>query len=213
VLASLDGFFATPENPRGAAPRSTKRGQHPDEAKQITVEDADRLMARVRSRDATAFEALYDGYHRLVYGIALRMLGDVTSAEDLTQAVFLKVWSSPGTFAGGNFPAWIARVARNRCLDALRSRAPQAHAEIPESLPDDEQIEDRAFARLDAEAVRRALEKLPAEQREPIELGFFGGITHEEIARRSGIPLGTIKTRIRSGLRKLRTNLEGALTV
>lgn len=84
---------------------------------------------------------------------------------------------------------------------------------MPESLPDDEQIEDTAFAHIDAQAVRAALARLPAEQREPIELGFFAGITHEEIARRCGIPLGTIKTRIRAGLKKLRAELDGAVTV
>jgi RNA polymerase sigma-70 factor (ECF subfamily) len=177
------------------------------------VEDATLLVARVRERDAAAFEALYDAYHRLVYGIALRMLNDQGAAEDLTQAVFLKVWSSPELFKGGNFGAWIARVARNRALDVLRSRATRAEGEFPESVPDDNQLEEYAFARMDAEVVREALAALPREQREPIELGFFGGVTHEEIARRLGTPLGTIKTRIRSGLRKLRTALDGAVTV
>ena len=177
------------------------------------MEDASALVERVKKRDAAAFEALYDGYHRLVYGIAVRMLGDQSSAEDLTQAVFLKLWSSPQLFAGGNFAAWIARVARNRALDVLRSRAAHGQGEFPESLPDDARVEDRAFARIDADAVRDAIAQLPPEQREPIELGFFGGITHEEIARRTGIPLGTIKTRIRSGLRKLRTNLDSMVTV
>jgi RNA polymerase sigma-70 factor, ECF subfamily len=175
--------------------------------------DAGQLMARVRARDASAFEAVYDGYHRLVYGIALRMLGDVPSAQDVTQAVFLKVWTSPDLFHGGNFAGWIVRVARNRCLDVLRSRDAHQESQLPEGLPETEEIEDATFARLDAALVRKALDTLPAEQREPIELGFFGGITHEEIARRTGTPLGTIKTRIRIGLRKLRSALEGAVTV
>jgi len=189
------------------------RGQVIVEAKDWGVEDATALVDRVKRRDAAAFEALYDGYHRLVYGIAVRMLGDQSSAEDLTQAVFLKLWSSPELFVGGNFGAWIARVARNRSLDVLRSRAAHAEGEFPESVPDDARVEDRAFASIEADAVREALAQLPLEQREPIELGFFGGITHEEIAKRTGIPLGTIKTRIRSGLRKLRTNLDAAVTV
>jgi RNA polymerase sigma-70 factor, ECF subfamily len=170
-------------------------------------------MMRVRARDAGAFETIYDDYHRLVYGVAMRMLGDATAAEDVTQAVFLKVWSSPDLFRGGNFTAWIARVTRNRALDVLRSRDAQEKSELPESLPETETLEDVAFANLDASLVRSALETLPPEQREPIELGFFGGITHEEIARRTGTPLGTIKTRIRMGLRKLRSALEGAVTV
>lgn len=170
-------------------------------------------MARVRARDADAFETLYDDYHRLVYGVALRMLGDAPSAQDVTQAVFLKVWSSPDLFRGGNFAGWIVRIARNRALDVLRSRASHQESELPESLPESEPMEDAAFARLDAAAVRKALDSLPAEQREPIELGFFGGITHDEIARRTGAPLGTIKTRIRLGLRKLRSALEDAVAV
>lgn len=177
------------------------------------TEDADALMARVRRQDADAFEALYDAYHRIVYGVALRVLGDRTGAEDVTQTVFLKLWNAPNLFRGGNFAAWIARVTRNRALDVLRGRRGHAEAELPESLPENESMEEAAFARIDAERVRNALAALPAEQREPIELGFFGGITHQEIARRSHTPLGTVKTRIRSGLRRLRAVLGEAVTV
>ncbi len=170
-------------------------------------------MARVRARDADAFELLYDRFHRLVYGVATRMMNDVSAAEDLTQAVFLKLWSTPELFRGGNFAAWIVRVTRNRALDMLRTRAGRAESELPESLPEADSIEDVAFASIDASRLRTALESLPPEQREPIELGFFSGITHEEIARRTGIPLGTIKTRIRAGLRRLRSMLDGLVTV
>jgi len=163
--------------------------------------------------DADEFEALYDEYHRLVYGIALRVLSDSAAAEDVTQAVFLKVWSSPQLFRGGNFAAWIARVARNRALDVLRARASHAEDEIPATLPAEDALEDTALKHLNAERVRDALAQLPPEQRAPIELGFFGGATHEQIARQSGVPLGTIKTRIRTGLRRLRNALEGAVAV
>ena len=170
-------------------------------------------MGRVRARDASAFEALYDAYHRLVYGIALRILADISAAEDVTQAVFLKLWSSPDIFQSGNFGAWIARVARNRSLDVLRSKSARSEGELPESIPDDHRMEERAFANLDGAKVRTALASLPEEQRHPIELGFFEGITHEEIARRTGIPLGTVKTRIRSGLRRLRSLLGDTVNV
>lgn len=169
-------------------------------------------MARVRARDAAAFESLYDAYHRLVYGIAFRVLGDATAAEDITQAVFLKLWTAPERFEAGNFGGWIARVARNQAVDAVRRKS-HAETELSEAVPDSDLLEERVFSEIDAESVRRALSQLPAEQREPIELGFFGGITHAEIARRSGIPLGTIKTRIRTGLGKLRSALEGTVTV
>ncbi len=169
-------------------------------------------MARVRARDSAAFEALYDAYHRLVYGVAFRMLGDASASEDVTQAVFLKIWSAPQLFVSGNFSAWIVRITRNRTLDLLRTKH-RTSQELPEEQPDDDPFEERAFAAIDAAHVRAALKQLPAEQRDPIELGFFGGITHEEIARRTGTPLGTVKTRIRSGLRRLRGMLEGTVTV
>jgi RNA polymerase sigma factor (sigma-70 family) len=175
------------------------------------VDDASLLMGRVRRRDAAAFEAVYDAFYRLVYGIAIRMLGETMAAEDLTQAVFLKVWSSPDAFAGGNFSAWIARVTRNRALDVLRSRSARAEGEMPADVPVDSELAEAVFARLDGERVRNALARLPEEQRQPIELGFFGGITHEEIAKRTATPLGTVKTRIRAGLKKLRTELQGSL--
>jgi RNA polymerase sigma-70 factor (ECF subfamily) len=170
-------------------------------------------MERVRARDADAFEMLYDRYHRLVYGVAMRVLGDPVGAEDVTQAVFLKIWSTPALFHEGNFGAWIARIARNRAFDVARSRARQETGSVPESLPAADALEDTALAHLDGERVRQALTQLPPEQREPIELGFFGGITQDQIARRTGLPLGTVKTRIRTGLRRLRNLLEGAITV
>ncbi len=167
-------------------------------------------MARVRERDVTAFEAVYDSSHRLVYGIAFKMLGDQAAAEDLAQAVFLKIWTSPEAFGGGNFGAWIARVTRNRALDMLRSRAARPESEIADDVPLAGSLDETVFARLDGERVRSALATLPAEQRTPIELGFFGGLTHDEIARQSDLPLGTVKTRIRAGLKKLRVALEGS---
>jgi RNA polymerase sigma-70 factor, ECF subfamily len=175
------------------------------------VEDAGRLMERVRARDADAFEMLYDEYHRMVYGLALRVLSEPAAAEDVTQGVFLKIWSNPDFFRGGNFAAWLARVARNRAYDVLRSRAVHGEGEFPDSLPADDALEDTALANVTAEQVRAALAQLPEEQREPIELGFFGGVTHEQISRQTGLPLGTVKTRIRTGLRKLRAALDGAV--
>jgi RNA polymerase sigma-70 factor (ECF subfamily) len=166
-------------------------------------------MERVRARNADAFEALYDAYHRLVYGVALRVLSDQRFAEDVTQTVFLKIWSSPDAFRDGNFAAWICRVARNRALDVLRSKAAHPESAFPESLPAQDALDDVVFANLNAAFVRDAMTQLPDEQRQLIELGFFGGLTHEELARQTGVPLGTVKTRIRSGLRKLRDALEG----
>ena len=171
-------------------------------------------MERVRARDVAAFESLYDGYHRLVFGIGLRMLGDAALAEDVTQTVFLKIWSAPDAFHGGSFAAWVSRVTRNRVLDLLRSRASHPESEMPcAEMPLDGAVDDEVAARIDARRVRDALAELPPEQRSLIELGFFGGITHQELAARTGTPLGTVKTRIRTGLRALRKSLEGRVTL
>ena len=165
-------------------------------------------MARVRAHDIAAFETLYDTYYRLAYGIALRILGDPSGAEDVTQAVFLKIWTSPESFGGGNFVAWLARVARNRSLDILRAKAVRNNAEQPGEIPPDNPVDNLVLAELDGQMVRGALDRLATEQRVLIELAFFGGLTHDEIARRTSLPLGTVKTRIRSGLRHLRNELE-----
>ena len=170
-------------------------------------------MERVRARDSDAFEALYDAYHRLVYGVALRVLNDPTSAEDVTQTVFLKLWNSPESFREGNFPGWLVRVTRNRALDLVRARAAHPQVELPESMPEQDALEDTAFAHLNAQSVRRALGQLAEPERTLIALGFFGGLTHQELARHTDTPLGTVKTRIRSALRKLRAALDGVVSV
>lgn len=172
------------------------------------MDDTSALFARLRERDITAFEVLYDRYHRLVFGIAQRILGEPAAAEDLVQSVFLKLWTAPDSYRAGNFAAWIARVARNQALDVVRSKAVRAIDEMPADLPLEGTVDDVVFARLDGARVRSALGALPDDQRIPIELGFFGGITHEQIARQLDVPLGTIKTRIRSGLRRMRLALE-----
>ena len=172
------------------------------------MQDDESLMEAVRRRDSSAFEMLFDAYNRLVYGIALRMLGEKLAAEDVTQAIFLKIWHSPDLFRGGNFRAWLIRVARNSCLDELRSRKHNTPLEPSMDVVDDASLEETAFANLDAHEVRSALEVLSKEQREAIELGFFSGLTHCEIADRLALPLGTVKARIRSGLQRLRGALQ-----
>jgi RNA polymerase sigma-70 factor, ECF subfamily len=173
------------------------------------VQDIAHLMERVRKRDKAAFEALYDRFGRLVYGVAIRMLADAGAAEDIVQSVFMTIWSRPEAFREGNLGAWLARVTRNRCLDVMRSRSLHSEDEMPADIIAQGTLDDGVFARLDGEQVREALAQLSEDQRMPIEMGFFDGITHAEIARRLGVPLGTIKTRIRTGLRRLRERLEG----
>ncbi len=167
-------------------------------------------MERVRARDADAFESLYDRYHALVYGLALRVLADPSAAEDVTQNVFLKIWTAPDAFRSGNLEGWLARVARNRAIDVLRSKKLRSESELSESIPADSTLEQTAMERLDGERARAAMGRLPDEQRSLLELGFFGDMTHDAIARQTGLPLGTVKTRIRSGLRRLRELLHVA---
>jgi RNA polymerase sigma-70 factor (ECF subfamily) len=147
----------------------------------------------------------------MVFGIALRVLGDHDAAEDVTQRVFVKLWNSPQAFGGGNFSAWLARVARNRAIDELRSRASRSEVELSYDVPVAADLAEEIARRVDAKRAREALSALPAEQREPIELGFFGGLTHVEIAARTGTALGTTKTRIRTGLRTLRASFAEAV--
>jgi len=173
------------------------------------VDEAGLLMERVRARDPEAFEAIYDRFSRLVYGVALRVLGDQTAAEDVTQAVYLKLWNAPQAYREGNLAAWLVRVTRNRALDVVRAQAAHPQVELSEALPENDVLEESVFARLDGVAVRRALGDLSENERSLIELAFFAGLTHQELAHRTGTPLGTVKTRIRTALRKLRAALEG----
>jgi len=176
------------------------------------VGDIDALLTRVIARDATAFESMYDRYGRLVFGIARRILGDDVSAEDVTQAVFLKVWHAPTHFRMGSLSAWLARVARNAALDVLRTRSRHPTDSLSQMSPPTEpsvqsRVDDVVIDRLTGEAVRNALASVPEEQRSLIEMAFFDGLTHQQMAQRTETPLGTVKTRIRSGLRRLRTVL------
>jgi RNA polymerase sigma-70 factor (ECF subfamily) len=175
------------------------------------------LMDRLGGRDLGAFEALYDRYGDLVYSVSLRVVGDTYVAEDVTQDVFLRVWRRPDQFdlRRGKFVTWLLSVARNRSIDQRRSQArrlrhealPAGADEEEDVLPNDDERDDPALATVLAEeraAVRAALEVLPAEQKLAIALAYFGGLTQQEIATRLGLPLGTVKTRIRLGMQKMR---------
>ena len=172
------------------------------------------LIARVRWHEEPALATIYDRYSRLIYTIALRIVGDRESAEEVMQDVFQAVWQSAGSFQpSGNFSAWLIGIARHRAIDATRSRRHRARAR--EKLLDDERVADRGSAG-DSYAdvlmlravVRAALAELPASQRQAIELGYYGGLTHTEIAAQLGEPVGTVKSRMRLGLIKLRELLK-----
>ena len=172
-----------------------------------SVDDIDAIFDRVREGNAAAFEVFYDRLSRLVFGIGLRMLNDADAAEDLVQTVFLKIWRAPDAYRGGNLTAWIARVARNQALDMLRHQTRHATEPLSIDPPIHEYVDEFVHAKIDSDRVRIALREIPDEQRTPLEMAFFSGITHEEIAKRSATPLGTVKTRIRTGLKRLRQAL------
>lgn len=159
------------------------------------------LIARMRAGDESAMADLYDRYSGVVYGVALRVLGNTATAEDLLQEVFLQLWRNPPAFDAnrGRLAPWLAVIARNRAIDLLRKRPPEDDIDdLPISTGVN--LENDAAQRLAIERVRGALARLPQEQRKALEMAFFEGMTHTEIASKTGEPLGTIKTRIRSGL-------------
>jgi RNA polymerase sigma-70 factor (ECF subfamily) len=166
-------------------------------------------VSAIRSGDENAMAALYDRYSSIVYSVALRVLGDTGSAEDVLQEVFMQLWRNPGAFdsSRGNMAAWLAVIARNRAIDSLRKRRPETDiADVVVSVdPDMAGDAERARA---MEKVRGALGTMPAAQRTALEMAYFEGLTHTEIASKTGEPLGTIKTRIRAGLLALRKACE-----
>ena len=176
--------------------RGTQAPNHKDDAY---------LIACIRAGDQSAMADLYDRYAGVVYGVALRVLANTTAAEDVVQEVFLQLWRNPQAFNAerGRLAPWLAVIARNRAIDLLRKRPPEDDiAEMP--IATGVSLEDESSQRLAVEKVRGVLGQLPQEQRKALEMAFFEGMTHTEIAGKTGEPLGTIKTRIRSGLLALR---------
>ena len=165
------------------------------------------LLRDLHDRSTESFEELYERYHRLVYGISELMLGDGTSAEDIVQSVFLSVWMAPQSFRGGSFRAWLTCVTKNRALDLLRSRKAYRETVFPGELALEYRFEYDVHTQLEWTRVRTAVAELPCHQRSLIELGIFGDRSHGEMAELTGLPLGTVKTRIRAGLKKLRQAL------
>ncbi len=148
---------------------------------------------------------LYDRYSGIVYSVALRVLGDTGAAEDVLQEVFMQLWRNPGLFdsSRGNLGPWLAVIARNRAIDGLRKRRPETDiADVVVSVePDLASETERGRA---MHKVRSVLGSMPARQRSALEMAYFEGLSHSEIASKTGEPLGTVKTRIRGGLMMLR---------
>ncbi len=163
------------------------------------------LVSAIRAGNESAMAALYDRYSSIVYSVALRVLGDTGAAEDVLQEVFLQLWRNPGLFdsSRGSLAPWLAVITRNRSIDMLRKRRPESDiADVVVSVePDMAGDAERSRA---MEKVRGALGAMPAAQRNALEMAYFEGLSHSEIAAKTGEPLGTIKTRIRAGLLTLR---------
>ena len=180
------------------------------------------LLQRIAAHDTAALAELYDRHSRLLFGLILRIVRDRAEAEEILQEAFVRVWTRAETYdarVGGPLP-WIVRLARNFAIDRLRARRSRAAIDTPAPggqiaeavLASDIQSPEALV--LDAErrhALTDALAGLSNEQRQLIEAAFFEGYTHSELARHFGLPLGTVKTRIRTGMIAMRQRLEHAV--
>lgn len=163
------------------------------------------LLEAVAEGSQDAMAAVYDRYSRIVYCIALRVLREPGLAEDVMQEVLLQVWKRPQSFVSqrGNLGAWLSVVTRNRSIDVLRKRSPlEPLDDMP--LPDPRDMVLASEQNWLMDKVRVAIDSLPEEQQDPLELAYFHGLSHTEIAEKTGSPLGTVKTRIRAGLMTIR---------
>ncbi|WP_433965613.1 RNA polymerase sigma factor [Tunturiibacter gelidiferens] len=149
--------------------------------------------------------ALFDRYSKVVYSVALRVLRDPAAAEDVLQEIFMQIWRNPDGFVAtrGSLGGWLAVVSRNRSIDALRRKRPMESVDDM-SLASSYHLANEAERNSLMEKARAVINLLPVEQRKTLEMAFFDGLTHSEIAEMTGDPLGTVKTRIRSALTSLR---------
>jgi RNA polymerase sigma-70 factor, ECF subfamily len=168
------------------------------------------LIQRIGEGDRDAFESLYDRYARPVYGFALRRLRDRSQAEDVAQETFASVWRSASSFKPDRGPgaAWLYAVARNAVVDRIRVNA-RANPTVPAETGSEAGPEEAAQSDWLAWRVHRAFTELPETERAVLELAYWGGLSQSEISDFLGIPLGTVKTRTRSGLARMADLLEG----
>lgn len=184
---------------------------------QTSTSEETHLLTRIAQQDQSALSTLYDRYARVLYSLAFRILGSVEEAEEIVLDVFSQVWKLAGRYdpERGRVDAWLFMLTRSRSLDRLRSlqrisKAVESSTEAAKTIPQS-QISDPTEDVLISERrdrVLSAMQRLPIEQREVIELAYYQGLTHVEIAAKTGKSLGTVKTRIRLGLNKLRQVLD-----
>jgi RNA polymerase sigma-70 factor (ECF subfamily) len=176
------------------------------------------LMRRVREGDRGAVDDLYDRFRRPAFALARRVLSDDTLAEDVLQDVFLAIWKDPGAFDGarGSVASWLLAMVHHKAVDAVRReeshRRRQTRAEDDLRLTEPTargDVEDEAAERVESQRIRAALQALPAAQREALTLAYYGGYTQREVAALTDTPLGTVKTRMLAGMRRLKESLGG----
>jgi RNA polymerase sigma-70 factor (ECF subfamily) len=201
-----------PEPPDNPAPRDSRTENEraiPSGMSKSDVGGDKLLMDRVRVREQGAMADIFDRYSGMVYSVALRVLNDSGHAEDVMQEIFFQLWRNPDSFSSsrGSLGAWLLVVARNRAIDHLRQRRPaEPMDEVVVASTTNLQIE--AERTIIMQKVKGILGDLPKEQQQSLRMAFFDGLSHSEIAEKTGQPLGTIKTRIRSALTMLRKRLE-----
>ncbi|MEO6458106.1 MAG: sigma-70 family RNA polymerase sigma factor [Chloroflexia bacterium] len=169
------------------------------------------LLLRMQQSDESALAALYDRYGGLVYSLALRVVGDSELAEEVLQDTFLRCWNGVAQYdaSRGAIPSWLMGIARNRAIDLLRSRQHQARLREQNPLPEPDSFgeprqADASEVIVLRHTVQEALDGLSVVQRQVIEMAYYDGLTQAEIAHRLGQPLGTVKTRTRDGMERLR---------
>lgn len=174
----------------------------------------EQLVVEIQRRHVQALETFYDRHRVLAYSLAMRMLSNPGDAEEVVQESFVNVWRSSGTYRADRSGArsWLLSIVHHRAIDKLRSRQSRVQPvslEAGMDVPDGSDVWREVSENLTGEDVQRALCQLPAEQREAIELAYFKGYTHTQIAELTEVPLGTVKGRMRMGLHKLKSLLEG----
>ena len=177
---------------------------------ELRVSDA-ALIARIVQRDESALAALYDRYAGMLSSVLNRILRDTQAAEEILQDIFYQLWRTAGQFdaSRGSLPGWLLVIARNRAISRLRRHNPASGEELLENtvvLPTN--LESSIAQQQMVNKVRSAMDSLPKEQRATLELAYFEGLTHSEIAARTGDPLGTVKTRLRSAVETLKRNFK-----
>jgi RNA polymerase sigma-70 factor, ECF subfamily len=175
------------------------------------IDDDQRLLEAITQRDTKALEELYEKYRGTTYALAQRVLNDWQAAEEAVQDAFVAVWRRAGTYRreAGSVRTWLLAITRNASIDRLRrEKGPRTNLPLLDAVLPESRTETAMGVIADRDVMANALNSLPAEQRSVLELAYFGGYTYPEIAKAMDLPLGTIKSRIRLALEKMRAGIK-----